>query len=155
MTTTTVVAKTGTTNEVLNVDTFNRANLALRKTTVTANGLMTEYVNSSGDSRVEVVAQVSANFDPKANNGYGASRYTCRLKSWVIETDDTSGEVLLEQPCEAGWFLTVPGKGMQDVTLFMTFLQNAFALAYPSVTAQEASEAALAELANFVTNIHG
>lgn len=151
MSTTTIVSKVGATNETLNVDTITRANLGQRKTVETPNGYSTEYILTTGDSSLEYIVTVNANYDPKGNGGTGVSRYTIRVTSRQITTDDTTGEVLLNNPIEAGVFLSVPGKGMTDVTLAKGLLQNAFALTYPSVTTSEADSGVLDSLANFIT----
>lgn len=154
MTTTLVMAKLGSTNEAVNVDAIDRANLKIRSTEQTNDGYRTIFVLATGNSADEVTVTVNANFDPKANDGEGASRYTIRLKTWLIETDDTTGEVLYRQPAEFGVFMTLPGLGVRDASLVMQALMNCFSLVYQTVTTNEPDTVVITSLANFITEIH-
>jgi hypothetical protein len=148
------ITKLGTNDEAVNIDAVDRSLFRVRKTEPTkSGGLVTTFVYSSGANSDEVLAIVSANYDPKALDGFGQSRYSIRITSHFLETDDTTGERVIDQPIEAGVFINFPGQGIMSTALALSLLQNAWSLCYDQVASQEADETVMSDLGNFIPEI--
>jgi hypothetical protein len=154
MTYTLSIPKLGSTDELVNVDVFDRADLKVRATKETPKGFFTEYVLATGSAADEVMVAVNATYDPKHNGGEGRTSYTVTLTSKLVETDDVSGIVTNRGAIGSGFFFFHPGKGVEDSSLIRKLLGNAFGLSYTSVTSNEMNTAVIDDLGNFITEIH-
>lgn len=135
MATTVVFQKLGTTATHVEVEGLDQTDLALRASNVSNDGLRSsaDYVLASGDSTIDTTVAVRINKDPKAHGGIGKTNYSIRLNTILLETDDTSGETVMELPVTAVIAFDHPGMGIADPEEVKQLLMNLYGLTFPSV----------------------
>lgn len=103
-----VNAPTGSINVNLPVVAF--ANMVEASAQKGSNGVEeSTYVLASGDENHPLRARISIYSNPGKNNGLGEQTVTLRLDFSATETDDTTGEVLIDAPASVSITTRMPG----------------------------------------------
>lgn len=122
------------------VPTFDRTNLILVSDSVSQNGKETvrvcEYILAEGDDAYSTRVRVEIRVNPNGLGGYGSTGFSIRLTTDITEVDDSSGELLMNQPISGVIAVTLPGvAGFHDVAQLTDFIGNLYTLTFNGVDA--------------------
>lgn len=154
MTITVTIQKLGTT-AIADVDLLglDQTKLQLVASDKTNELSASEYVLADGSLLYDVRVFVRAQFDPRANGGYGNMRYMWKIAGRKT-IEDSVLLTLLNYPVDASIIVNWPGKGIDDVTEARQLINNLFALTFPSVAAGVISDAFITDLAYGITQLY-
>lgn len=138
MTTTVSFQNIVATEVATTVPTFDRTNLVLVSddTERSGGGLARrfEYVLAEGDDAYRTTVRSEVRTNPKGLGGFGQTDISIRLTTDVTEIDDTSGELLMQQPISGVIAISIPGiAGVHDVAQLVDFIGNLYSLTYNGV----------------------
>lgn len=143
----------GLTNETVNVDTLDRTQIRFQGSELLDSGVnRSKYELANGDSETPLQIEVDSIFDPRARGGVGETRYTIRMSTTELITEEGVSEPLWKEPVTVGLFIRVGGRGFKAQSLYMkSMLSNLFALTYKTVTTNEGDVQVLDDLSQFFT----
>jgi len=144
------IQKVAHTTVATNVPSFDRTNMVMVDEYRSDDGLHRRgnYVLAEGDTEYPFEIRIEIRYNPQANNGFGTTSLSMRLSTRCVLTDDTTSEVLSNEPISVVTAVTVPGVGgLIDNDQVLDLLGNAYSLWYNGVTTAEPNNTVLASLA--------
>lgn len=154
MTTTYSILSMGTTNELINIDTLDRSQLtrSVKGSKELANGGSRRVFRlSTSDPTQPLYIEIDSIYDEKGGElKAGETRFTVRLISRQVITDDTTGEELYNAPIQVGLFITTEGQGFRDTSALMSLIMNLFSLVHDgTIVSNEVATTVLDRWAQF------
>jgi len=131
------ISKVFHTDTTVSVALFTRTNLRLVDDHRSDDGLYRKavYVLAEGDESLPLEVRSEIRYNPSAQNGFGTTNISVRLSTVGVYSDDTSGEVLAQQPVSAVIALTIPGVGgLLDNDQALDLVANIYSLWFNGVT---------------------
>lgn len=115
---------------------INRNDWALIDSFTSENGLERRkvYQYQAGDVESPAQLQVAIYIKPTKVGKIGTVTMTAKLMTRLHKVDDTTGEILVDEPCHASITTVMPGAGaVPEVSDYFALVSNAFSILYTAV----------------------